>query len=284
LTPRKALGRGLDALLPGTEAEPGGPLQYIDIEAIRPNARQPRRDMDDGKLKELALSIEAKGLIQPLVVRRADEGYEIIAGERRWRAAGLAGLDQVPVLISEASDAEALELALIENIQREDLNPIEEAAAYRQLTEEFGLTQEETAARVGKDRATVANYMRLLLLPVEIQDDLRAGRVTMGHARAYLGVKGRAAQMKVHRRVMAGGLSVRETEALVSRASGAERKPKRAPAALEPHLADLVEKLKQRLSTQVRVRGSGKRGRMEIEYYTEEELSRLADLLLGRRR
>ena len=236
---RPALGRGLSALIPEAPspprvAAPGGPPGELDLDLLEPNAEQPRMDIDEVRLDELAQSLKRNGMIQPILVRPAAAGrFEIVAGERRWRAAQRAGLMKVPVTIREVPDEKRLELALIENIQRENLNPIDEASAYRRLADEFGLTQEEIAAAVGKDRATVANYLRLLGLPGEVRADLASGALTMGHARAIAGLPDAAAQLRIAREVHARDLSVRETEALVKKETsppphqevGSDRRP-----------------------------------------------------------
>ena len=238
---RPALGKGLSALIPDTPA-PVSPAQGVvelDIDRLSPNDYQPRLQMDDARLEELAASIKANGVIQPIVVRNTAEGYRIIAGERRWRAARRAGLTRVPVVVKEVSGDQAqqkvLEMALIENIQREDLNAIDEAKAYRRLVDEFALTQEAVAAAVGKDRATVANTLRLLKLPAEVQGDVAAGAITMGHARALLALPGDNSQLHLAREVKTRGLSVRETEALVKRVlEGGELTATSSPRTVTP--------------------------------------------------
>src|SRR5258705_10845057 len=227
---RPALGKGLSALIPDA-AEPGfGPLE-IDIDRLSPNALQPRRQMDDARLDDLAQSIKSNGVIQPIVVRKVGDRFHIIAGERRWRAAQKAGLLRVPVVIREiiaGQERTLLEMALIENIQRENLNPIDEAQAYRRLTDEFQLTQDEIATAVGKDRATVANILRLLKLPEDVRADVAAGNLSMGHARALLALPTDGDQRRVARDVIARSLSVRETEALVRKVADTERHPSAA--------------------------------------------------------
>lgn len=283
---RKALGRGLRALIPdvpATEASAptGGSPREIDLDQLRPNPDQPRQAVDDARLEELAQSIKAHGVIQPIVVTRRDgvAGFEIIAGERRWRAAQRAGLLRVPVVVREMAPSKRLEVALIENIQREDLNPLEEAAAYQRLADEFGMTQQQIAEAVGKERATVANYQRLLGLPAEVQTDVAAGRLTMGHARALAGLGDAEQQLAAARRIREGELSVRDAEALVKRA--ATPKPDRAaetPPA-DVHVRAAEERLRISLGTRVRIVQRGKRGRIEISFTSEDELQRLYDLL-----
>src|SRR4051812_29388496 len=217
---RPALGRGLSALIPDAPAAPAAAERSldVDIDLLRPNRFQPRTQMDDTRIEELSRSIRSNGVIQPIVVRKADNGYEIIAGERRWRASQRAGLLQVPVVVRDIPDDRLLAAALIENIQREDLNPIEEAHAYRRLGDEFGLTQEQIADSVGKDRSSVANYIRLLRLPPEIRDHVGAGTLSMGHARALLSLADADSQLRVGQDIVQKGLSVRDTESLVKRA------------------------------------------------------------------
>ena len=295
---RPALGRGLSALIPDAAGPtaPSGPAQgtqyapnetELDIDRLIPNPRQPRVVIDDLKLEELAQSIRANGVIQPVIVRktpgadRAAPGtarYEIIAGERRWRAAQRAGLLKVPVVVRDVPDGKLLEVALIENIQRENLNPIEEAQAYRRLADEHRFSQDEIATAVGKDRATIANYMRLLKLPEEVRNDLVAGSLSMGHARALLGLADEAAQRRVARETVSKQLSVRDTEALVRKETGP--KPAAAePAKVDPNTRAAEERLKLSLGTRVRIVRKGKSGRIEIDFVNEEELQRLYEQL-----
>jgi len=293
-TKRPALGRGLSALIRDTpppppreapQADRGRPTE-LDIDLLTPNPRQPRLHIDDERLEELAQSIRANGIIQPIIVRRvapADDGetavrYEIVAGERRWRASQRAGLLKVPVAVREVPDDKLLEVALIENIQREDLNPIEEAQAYRRLTDEAQLSQESIASQVGKDRATVANYMRLLRLPAEIRTALAESALTMGHARALLSLTDEAAQRRVGRDVIARGLSVRETEALVRSEMAPKAEAPQAPK-VDPNTRAAEEQLKLALGTRVRIVRRGKRGRIEVDFSNEQELQRLFEKL-----
>jgi ParB family chromosome partitioning protein len=287
---RQALGKGLSALIPDEPplTERTGLLE-VDVDRLAPSDYQPRSAMDAARLDELAASIKANGVIQPIVVRKAGEGYRIIAGERRWRAAQKAGLARVPVVVKDISGTDApgrlLQLALIENIQREDLNAIEEARAYRQLAEQFGLTQDAIAAAVGKDRATVANTVRLLKLPDEIQNDLGGGALSMGHARAILALPSEPAQLRVAREVKTRGLSVRETEALVKAAlegreiGGATPRRANPTAPLDVHTRAAEERLKIQLGTRVRILRKGKGGRIEIDFTSEDELIRIFDTL-----
>jgi ParB family chromosome partitioning protein len=279
---RPALGKGLSALIPDAPAPLASTLD-VDVDRIVPNRFQPRGQLDDARLDDLARSIKANGMIQPIVVRRDGDRFHIIAGERRWRAAQKAGLMRVPVVVREVAggqDRALLEMALVENIQRENLNPIDEALAYRRLSDEFRLTQEEIAAAVGKDRASVANFQRLLRLPAEVQADVASGALSMGHARSLLSLTDEAEQRRVARDVIARGLSVRETEALVRKVSETA-KPK-APAAPKPvdvHTRTAEDRLRLALGTRVRIVRQGSRGRIEIDFGSEDELIRLYDQL-----
>jgi ParB family transcriptional regulator, chromosome partitioning protein len=282
---RSALGKGLSALIPDApEQRPA--VTELDVDLLRPNELQPRVRVDDSRLDDLAASIRAHGVIQPIVVRRVDGAYEIVAGERRWRAARQAGLRRVPVVVREedaTSRQGVLEMALIENIQREDLNALEEAAAYRRLADEFHLTQDAIATAVGKDRSTIANMVRLLKLPDEVQAEVAAGRLSMGHARALLALSDDAAQRTVAREIIAHTLSVRETEGLVKKSI--EGPPPPAASAPRPvpdvHTRAAEEKLRLQLGTRVRIVRRGKKGRIEIEFVSEEELIRIYEALAG---
>jgi ParB family chromosome partitioning protein len=286
---RPALGRGLSALIPPAPPPqpaaapappaPGAPARptEIDIDLLTPNPRQPRTSIDEGTLEELAQSIRSNGVIQPILVRPSGGRYEIVAGERRWRAAQRAGLLKVPVTIREIDDASLLQVALIENIQREDLNPIEEAQAYRRLVDELKLSQESIAGAVGKDRATVANYVRLLRLPAEVRNDLASNALSMGHARALLGLADEAAQRRLAREVVSRQLSVRETEALVRRETTPPPAP--APKPVDPNTRAAEEQLKLALGTRTRIIRKGRGGRIEIDFTSEDELHRLFERL-----
>lgn len=287
---RKALGRGLSALIPDTPAAPapaaapappaapsGRPLE-LDIDLLVPNPRQPRTTIDEAALEELAQSIRSNGVLQPILTRRAGDQYEIVAGERRWRAAQRAGLLKVPVVVREIADEKLLEVALIENIQREDLNPIEEALAYRQMASTLGMSQELIASAVGKDRATVANYLRLLRLPAEVRNAVAASSLSMGHARALAGLDDEGAQRRIARETISRGLSVREVEAM------ARRVTEPAPATKPPRTVDAntraaEDQLKLALGTRVRINRKGGSGRIEIDFGSEEELQRLFETL-----
>lgn len=275
---RQALGRGLEALLPVGREEPG--ILEIPLAKIRPSTFQPRKRFDDAKLDELAASIRTRGVLSPVIVRQTPDGYELVAGERRVRAAERAGLDRVPAVVREMSNAEMLEVALIENLQREDLNPVEEAEVYRRLVEEFNLTQEEIASRVGKDRASVANTLRLLKLPPRIREDLIEGRLSAGHGRALLALEGRDLLLKAREAILRRSLSVRATELLVKRlkAAPADRARRRQGGAL----AAAEEQLRRALATKVRIVRQGRRGRIEVEFYSEEDLERLIEKICGR--
>jgi ParB family chromosome partitioning protein len=258
----------------------GGGIQDIPVGDIAPNPQQPRKDFEINALSELAASLRQSGVIQPVVVRRAGQGYQLIVGERRWRAAKLAGLQKIPAVVREATDAESLELALIENLLREDLNPIEEAEAYQKLLAQFAWTQEELAGRVGKDRSSIANCLRLLKLPESIQADLRAGRLTMGHARALLSLGSAADQLRLREEILAHSWSVRATEEDVQRKRS--QLPRR-PLRRSPELGALEDTLREALVTRVRLVGNERRGRIEIAYTSREDLDRLTELLTARR-
>lgn len=277
---KRGLGRGLGALLSSTPGE-GDTLVEAAIDQISPNPHQPRKVFESGPLDELASSIRASGLIQPVVVRRLGEGYQLIAGERRWRAARQAGLDRIPVVVREATDAESLEIALVENLLREDLNPMEEAEAYRSLLGQLGCTQEELAQRIGRDRTSIANALRLLRLPEAIQVDLRSGRLTMGHARALLALATEAEQLKLRDEILANDWSVRVTEGSIRAAEGTHA-PARTPRKRRGHTAELSaleQSLQRALMTRVSISGNERRGTIEITYATADELERIAELI-----
>jgi ParB family chromosome partitioning protein len=281
---RPALGKGLSALIPDAPEARQGPTE-IDIDLLSPNAQQPRLTMDDAKLQELAASIRTHGIIQPILVRRVGNAYRIIAGERRWRAAQRAGLHKVPVVVraADTSERELLEIATIENVQRENLNPIDEARAYGRLADEFGLTQEEIAAVVGKERSSVANSIRLLKLADEVREQLIAGHLSAGHARALLALPDHAAQRQAARDVIARRLSVRETEALVKRVGlqGPVVSPKRA-ALSDVHTRAADDKMHFALGAKVAIRRRGHGGTVEIQFTSENELNRIFDAITTR--
>lgn len=276
---KTGLGKGMAALLPVVEEE-GKRYFSCPIEEIRPHKNQPRKTFVPEKLEELAASIREKGIIQPLVVRKKGDHYELIAGERRWRAAQKAGLREVPVVIQDVSEDTALEMALIENIQREDLNAVEEAEAYHALMENFGLTQEELAKRVGKDRSTIANSLRLLKLPAELKRDIVEERLAMGHARAVLALDSDSQIKEARDAIIKGNLTVREAEGLVKRLKTGARTGAKAKST-DVHSADLVEQLQRRLMTRVVIRRGGRGGKIEIAFGNQEELSRLVDVLMA---
>jgi len=299
-TKAKGLGKGLDALFGDAEVAPAAKkptsrkkqtevkteespseergVLYVSIDDIKPNTTQPRKNFDEEKLEELATSIERHGVIQPLVLRKLGKGYEIVAGERRWRAARIAGLKEVPCIVKELTDEENMLLAIIENMQREDLNPIEEAEGIRQMIDTYGLTQEQVSYSVGKSRPYISNSLRLLKLPRQVQELTAEGEITTGHARALAGIKSRQLQVDLAMRAAKEDLSVRQIENLVK----AAKEPPKKPAARTPKTADekrVEEDLKNALGTRVRLNRKGKKGKIEIEFYSTEELERLIDLL-----
>ncbi len=287
---RKALGRGLAALIPPAETPPDaepipleapiGPL-YISVSRLAPNPKQPRKSFDDKELSELAGSIREHGVLQPLVVRRRGEDYDLIIGERRWRAAQRAGLEEVPAVVLDASDREVVEMALVENVQRADLNPIELAQAFRMLTEEEGMTQEQAGRRVGVERSSVANHLRLLELDAEIQQDLIEERLSMGHAKAILQAS-EPERCALRDQIVRGGLSVRGAEELARRsASQSMTRASRPGKTRDVHLVALEDRLRGKAQTKVRIIGRHAKGRIELHYQGEGELDRLAALLLG---
>lgn len=282
-TKRMALGKGLGALLP--EFEPAEPkaLLYCGIEEIIPNRSQPRKHFDESKLQELAESIKEKGILEPLIVRKTVQGYELIVGERRWRAAQKAGLREVPVLVKEVEGRDVLEISLIENLQREDLNPIEAAEAFKHLMEEFNVSQEDLGKRIGKDRTTITNIVRLLKLPTEVRNQLLQNRITSGHARAILSLESKEKQKELCALIIKKGLSVREAEALAKRWS--EKLKKTIPSVkrkgdLESQLISLQDSLRKHLGTKVQIILKGKKGKIEIEYYSHEDLERIVETIL----
>jgi ParB family chromosome partitioning protein len=284
-TKKMALGKGLGALLPEYDQRESRALFYCGIEEIMPNRSQPRKHFDESKLQELAESIKEKGVLEPLIVRKVDQGYELIVGERRWRAAQKAGLKEVPVLVKEVEGQEALELSLIENLQRENLNPVEEAEAFKRLTEEFNISQVELATRIGKDRTTIANALRLLKLPSEVRNQLLQNRITSGHARAILILETKEKQKELCSLIIQRGLSVREAEALAKRWSEKSKKStaaSRRKGELESQLNSLQDSLRQCLGTKVLILPKGKKGKIEIEYYSHEDLGRIVEAILGK--
>jgi ParB family chromosome partitioning protein len=275
---KTGLGRGMAALLPVASEQDRSTYFLCPIEEIRPHRHQPRKTFAPEKLEELAASIREKGVIQPLVVRRRGDHFELIAGERRWRASQKAGLHEVPVVIQDVSDDTALEMALIENIQREDLNALEEAEAYHSLMEQFDLSQEELSRRVGKDRSTVANFLRLLRLPAEIKRDMVEERLSMGHARALLSLDSPEQMRSARAEIIKGQLTVRQAEALVRRLKNGP--PAAANSrALPAEYREVEESLKRHFQTRVAIRSASRGGRIEISFASRDELSRIMDLL-----
>jgi len=284
-TKRMALGKGLGALLPEFGQAESRALLYCGIEEIIPNPSQPRKHFDESKLQELAESVREKGILEPLLVRRTDQGYELIVGERRWRAAQKAGLREVPVLVKEVEGREAFEISLIENLQREDLNPIEEAEAFKHLIEEFNISQDDLSKRIGKDRTTITNTLRLLKLPLEVRNQLLQNRITSGHARALLSLENKEKQKELCALIIKKGLSVREAERLAKQ--WAEKSQKRPPSGkkqgdLESQLHSLQDSLRKRLGTKVHIAQKGNRGKIEIEYFSHEELERIVETIVGK--
>ena len=275
---KQALGRGLGALIPEMEksAEPPRDFFYCDIERIQPNRFQPRQQFPEAELEELSQSIKEQGILQPLLVREENDAYELIAGERRLRAAKRAGLTQVPVIIKRITDSKLLELSIVENIQRANLNPMEESEAYHRLIIEFHLTQDEAATRVGKSRSTVANFLRLRQLPEAIRTSIQKGDLSMGHARALLGTPNPTQQLAAWRSVVKKGLSVRETEDLVRALKGEKKKPKVSRKSVEDHyFLGLAEELSRHFGTKVTIKRRGLKGKVEIEFYSNDDLDRL---------
>lgn len=279
---RKALGKGIGALIPEKEHEKGEKIIYVALNQIRPNPLQPREHFDQHSLEELTQSIKEKGVIQPVLVRRRGENYELIAGERRFRAANLLNLKEIPVIVKEVDDRDSLELSLIENIQRQELNPIEEARAYQHLVDKFGLTQERLSEVLGKARSTVVNTLRLLKLPLEIQDEIKKGRLSFGHARALIEIDDLNRQRKLAQEAISKALSVRELENLIKihRPRISPHK-KRIPLQSEPYVAVLEEELQHILATKVRISKRKKRGHILIEFYSPEDLERIVNAVKG---
>ncbi|HEY8414269.1 MAG TPA: ParB/RepB/Spo0J family partition protein [Thermaerobacter sp.] len=273
--------RGLEALLPGVQpaGTEGERIEHIEIDRVRPNPYQPRRDFDPQAMAELVESIRQHGIVQPLLVRREGDGYRLVAGERRWRAAREAGLKVVPAVVREMSDTEMMEIALVENLQREDLNPIEEAQGYRMLCEELGLTQEQVSQRVGKSRSHIANMMRLLQLPEDLRRLVAEGKLSTGHAKVLLGVASPSEMRQLAARVLSEGLTVRQLERLVASAGKPRKARQAAPAAVAPEVRDLAERLQRALGTRVSIHARGERGQIVIEYYSLDDLERLLSRL-----
>ncbi len=281
---QRGLGRGLGALIGDFQEEPESvAVTKLPLQKVEPNPDQPRRTFDEEELQALADSIAAHGILQPLAVRASGGGfYQIIAGERRWRAARMAGLSEVPVVVLEADDRTVMELALVENLQRQDLNPMEEAEGYQRLMKEYGLTQEEAAARVGKSRPAVANALRLLLLPEEVRSLVEDGTISAGHARAILSLPAARLQKAAAQKIVALRLSVRQAEAMCKRMLQEEEKPEPKPAPLTvDYVAECEKSLTRRLDRKVRIVNGKRKGRFELEFYGQEDLQRLYDALLA---
>jgi len=283
-TPKRALGRGLSALIPQAsvpvqgELPPSAGIVRLAVEHVLRDPAQPRKTFDEAKLRELAESIRTQGVIQPILVRQDGSAYRLIAGERRWRAAQLAGLHEVPAVIRDVTPAEAFELALVANLQRTDLNPLEEAEGYRRLIQEFGLTQDQIGERVGRDRTSIANALRLLQLPGGVKELLASGALGMGHARALLGMASARGLVAAAERIVREHLSVRETERLVRTSRAPAASPSRKPASSTAARA-VVEDLQRRLGTKVRLEDRGGKGTLEIDFFSYEDLERILALL-----
>jgi len=281
-THKVALGRGFDALFPDmmeTETDKKGYF-FCDMDLIHPNRFQPRVLFSEAELEELSHSIKEKGVIQPILVRKDDTGYEIVAGERRFRAAKMAGLTRIPAIVRSMEDDELLEMSIVENIQRENLNPVEEAEAYHRLMAQFGLTQEQVSERVGKNRSTVANFLRLRILPDEVKTHILKGELSMGHARALLGADTPARQIAACRQVLAKKLSVRQTEVLVKRMKAVPvSKTLSPPESEDLYFSDLSDALSRQFGTRVQIKRKGQAGKIEIEFYSDDDLDRLLGLL-----
>ncbi len=277
---KRQLGKGLGALI-GTPGAAARGYVTVPIEKIAPSPSQPRREFDDRSLDELAASIREQGIIQPLILRRSGDGYTIVAGERRWRAAQRVGLREVPAIVKDVEDRDALEMALVENLQREDLNPIEEARAYELLIREYGLTHETISARIGKDRSTITNQLRLLKLPPSVQQALMEGRINAGHARALLSLESPQKMEEALATVIKEKLSVRKTESYVKRLNS-PRPSRSSQGAVSPYVRHLADELMRALGTKVTIRQRGGKGLIEIEFYSQDELERLIETLAGR--
>lgn len=276
---KRGLGRGLEALIPIVEKDEEN-AQEIDIKKIVANEKQPRRGFDESKLEELADSMKQHGVLQPVILRKKGNKYELVAGERRWRAAAKAGIEKIPAIVRELNDSDVMEIALIENLQREDLNPIEEAMAYKSLMDDFGLTQEELSKRVGKSRSQIANTVRLLNLDKEIQDLVYENKLTAGHARALLSIQDSKERLKLANMISKEALSVRQTEQLVKKLVDERSKAKKhKPKEINPVIIDVTERLQRTLGTRVKIKGNEKRGKIEIEFYSSEELERILEII-----
>jgi ParB family chromosome partitioning protein len=276
---RRGLGRGLGALIP-TEANFEDNVQEIEINKIKTNKNQPRKNFNEERLDELYHSIKAHGVLQPVILRKLNDGYELVAGERRLRAALKANLRKIPAIVKKLTDSEAMEIALIENLQREDLNPLEEAAAYKRLMVEFKMTQDELSKRVGKSRSQIANTVRLLNLDEPILKMISDNKLTAGHGRALLSVEGTKDRLLLAQKIIDGNLSVRQVEELSKNESMSKKKKKNAPKEINPVFIELTDKLQRSLGTKVKIKGTEKRGKIEIEFYSTDELERLLEMLI----
>lgn len=283
---KKALGRGLSALIPQREVlfakGPSETIVQISLSEVKPNKYQPRENFNKEKLDDLVNSIKEKGVIQPVLVRRTIDGYELIAGERRLRAATMLRLEKIPAIVKDVNDADMLEIALIENIQREELNPIEEAKAFERLTSEFNFTQDKIAQTLGKDKSTISNIMRLLGLPQKVQDYVSKGAITAGHAKALLGLPTESEQYRACNLIISKGLSVRETEKLVERRR-AEAGAQKRPVKRDNNLDGIAADMQQALGTRVKIFHGKKRGTIQIEYYSVEDLNRILDIIVSKK-
>lgn len=278
---RKALGKGIGALIPEKETQPQDKILTLKLEQVKPSPLQPREDFDPQSLEELTNSIREKGIIQPILVRRKGDHYELIAGERRFRAANLLNLKEIPAIVKEVEDMDSLELSLIENIQRQNLNPIEEGRAYQYLIDKFNMTQEGVSDVLGKSRVMVTNTLRLLKLPQEIQEELRKGRISFGHGRALLEINDTNRQRRLVQDVISKGLSVRELENLIKSQRPGAHKHSARPSNREPYVAVMEEELQHALATKVRINKQNKRGTIVIEFYSQEDLGRIVNKIKG---
>lgn len=277
---RNVLGRGLNALIPEGLSESNNTVATIDISLISPNRHQPRLKIDDKTLTELTASIREHGVVQPVIVTRSGHSYQLVAGERRWRAARLAGLKTIPALVREFTESQLLEIALIENLQREDLNPIDEAVAYQKLMDSFDMSQEEVAKKVGKDRSSVSNSLRLLRLPTIIRDLLSERQLSVGHAKALLTLSSEASQIEAAEQILHQNLSVRQTEELTRRLSETPVAPARPARQEDANTLAAEDRMRLQLGTKVRIKRSGSGGRIEIDFYSEEDLQRIFSLIV----
>jgi ParB family chromosome partitioning protein len=275
---KRGLGKGLSALIPMDDKEQEN-VQDIKISEIKANKNQPRKKFDEEKIRELSDSIKEHGVLQPIIVRKKDGGYELVAGERRWRAAQKAGIEKIPAIIKDLSDADVMEIALIENLQREDLNPLEEAEAYKKLIDEFGMTQEELSKRVGKSRSQIANTVRLLNLDEEIKKLISEEKLTAGHARALLAIENKKERLKLAKKISEENMSVRQTEETIKIKTQKKSKNKKDQE-INPAFIEISEKLQKTLGTRVKIKGSEKRGKIEIEFYSEDELERILETIV----